>query len=110
MRRAGKSQLTFLMAASTRSRLSFTATSGRPTVEKGGSPRAMSTSTSTRYASIPRTAEGSTLASITAPPRRTSPAGRSAPPTGLGGAIPPQGAGGGPVVATRLGEDDGDDV
>ena len=44
----GKSNPVFLSAARTRSLLSFTAASGRPTVEKNGSPRlAMSTSTST---------------------------------------------------------------
>ena len=45
---SGKSNPVFLRAARTRSLLSLTAASGRPTVEKKGSPLlAMSTSTST---------------------------------------------------------------
>ncbi len=53
----GKAKPEFLSAALTRSRDSFTAASGSPTREKCGRPReAMSTSTSTCWASMPRRA------------------------------------------------------
>ncbi|OPY06193.1 MAG: hypothetical protein A4E67_01596 [Syntrophaceae bacterium PtaB.Bin038] len=45
----------FFMAALMRSRLSFTAASGRPTVENWGRPDERSTSTSTGNASMPTT-------------------------------------------------------
>ena len=47
MRRMGNSQPEFLMAALTRSLASWTAVSGKPTMEKEGRPGEMSTSTET---------------------------------------------------------------
>ena len=47
IRRMGNSQPEFLMAARTRSLASWTAVSGRPTMEKDGSPGEISTSTET---------------------------------------------------------------
>ena len=51
--RQGKSRPLLSTAVFTRSRLSFTAASGRPTMLKQGKPLAASTSTCTRYASTP---------------------------------------------------------
>ena len=61
----GKLKPIFFKEALTLSRLSFTAASGRPTIEKCGSPREeISTSTSTLKASIPITLALSTFESI----------------------------------------------
>lgn len=64
-RRRGHSYPALRRAAMTRSLLSRTALSGRPTTVKEGSCRSVSTSTWTRYASIPRVAALSTTAGIT---------------------------------------------
>lgn len=53
----------FLRAARTRSRLSRTVASGNPTMENCGNPDERSTSTSTRWASMPTIAALNTLAS-----------------------------------------------
>lgn len=62
-RRGGTSNPEFTSAALTRSRLSFTAPAGRPTIVHPGRPSATSTSTVTSYASMPITAAERTLAS-----------------------------------------------
>src|SRR3990172_2699565 len=56
MRFNGNSNAELAIAAPTRSRPSFTAPCGSPTVANVGRPLAMSASTSTRYASMPSTA------------------------------------------------------
>ena len=53
MRRAGKSKRALSSAARTRSLLSFTSASGKPTMVKFGKPLARWTSTVTSGASIP---------------------------------------------------------
>ena len=70
IRWGGKEYPELRMAAFTRSLLSLTALSGSPTTEKEGSARAMSTSTSTRYASTPKTAPETILDSTASPPLR----------------------------------------
>jgi len=70
MRLRGKSKFELAMAEFTRSRPSFTAPCGRPTVANDGNPLAISVSTSTTYASIPNTAAERTRASTIWPSRR----------------------------------------
>ncbi len=71
IRRGGTANPEFTSAAPTRSRLSFTAPAGRPTIVNCGSPVAASTSTVTSYALIPMTAAERTAASMTACCRKT---------------------------------------
>ncbi len=63
----GSSKPQFLMADATRTLLSLTALSGKPTRAKKGRPSAMSTSTSTMTASTPISAPDRTVASIVPP-------------------------------------------
>ena len=64
MRSTGNSSPAFRIAARTRSRLSRTVESGRPTVVKDGRPGATSTSTKTSAASMPKTVAERTRASM----------------------------------------------
>ena len=64
MRLRGKSNPLLRRAAITRSLLSFTSVSGRPTTDKVGIPGAMSTSTETKKPSMPLIAQACTLESI----------------------------------------------
>ena len=61
---AGRLYPVFFIAARTLSLLSFTALSGKPTVENEGRPLEISTSTSTSRASMPSVVAVSTLESI----------------------------------------------
>ena len=63
MRRAGSSKRALRMAARTRSRLSFTSVSARPTMLKCGRPPVRCTSTTTSGASMPASARLRTMAS-----------------------------------------------
>ncbi len=63
----GKMNPVFLSADRTRSRLSRTVVSGRPTTENCGRPPPISTSTSIRWASRPTSAALSTFASMASP-------------------------------------------
>ena len=62
IRSKGKAKPALRIAVRTRSRLSRTAESGRPTVVKAGRPAVMSTSTRTSAASTPTSAAESTRA------------------------------------------------
>ena len=64
MRSSGNSKPELLIAARTRSRLSRTVESGRPTVVNEGNPDVTSTSTKTVAASIPCSDAERTLASM----------------------------------------------
>ena len=64
IRLVGNVRPAFLIAAITRSRLSFTALSGKPTTENEGSRREISASICTIYASIPSVAQLNTRAVI----------------------------------------------
>src|SRR5262249_45132884 len=66
IRRAGNSKREFTSAARTRSRLSFTSVSGRPTMVNEGSPVARCTSTVTSGAARPASARLWSTASDTA--------------------------------------------
>ena len=70
IRCSGNSKPELTIAARTRSRDSRTAASGRPTIVKEGSPRRMSTSTSTGTASTPSRAKVRAVASTGADARR----------------------------------------
>ena len=73
IRRIGNSQPELRTAARTRSRASWTAVSGRPTIVKEGSPGEISTSTSTMNPSRPTTADVCDLASTWRTPTSTDP-------------------------------------
>ena len=61
---AGKSKPLWMMAARTRSRLSFTSVSGRPTILNAGRPLAKWASTSTKGAAMPLSARLYTTAKL----------------------------------------------
>ena len=70
MRATGKLRRQLAMAARTRSRLSLTAASGRPTSSNMGIPSTVNASTVTRYPSMPDRPMLLTLASIRAPSQK----------------------------------------